>query len=421
MRKTALFIVTEIDSASGICVQNVAKELIENKWNVLILTQNESKSLMENKDGIIWYTVRRHWSTKSVVYYGKVKRFLIQNLKRLQILLLSPLWPLYAPGLSLRMSRVAWNIAYNNQVDVVIPIYNTIDALIAGCYVKKKKKDIQLIPYFLDSLVGGQCASFMKEQVRQKKAVKCEKKIMSFADVAIMMNGAKKKYEELELSLDYLDKVFFLDIPMLSSKVVFEKINKKYRQDEIVFLFVGSMPRNIRSPLACINMFQKLTNPSYRLYFIGTTDYEREITIASGQDNRIRYLGIMSHKEAIEYMLDASFLINLGNKLSYMVPSKIFEYMTMQKPIISVSEIEDDPCIFYLDKYPCSLILHPWKYNAELIEKFVTNYNNISRNYIKCQMMTMCERGGELYSNTPRAFVDVLEERVTDDNKNEYP
>lgn len=413
MGKTILFIVTDIESANGICVQNVAKKLIEKQWDVIILTQDGSETTDHGvMKGLKWETVSRHWSNKQKSCCGKAEWKVKQFFKRVQILLLSPAWPLYAPGLSFRMCKAALSIVKNNHVDAVVPVYNSIDALIAGCYVKKMRKELLLVPYYLDSLIGGQCPSFMTESKRFKKACNVEKKVMEYADFAIMMNSARRKYSMLSSKPEYLKKIIFLDLPMLQMDEGdggAGDVGAKLEPGKLNFLFMGSMPRNIRSPLKLLQIFSEIQNANCRLYLVGMTDYESEIIDAIQKDHRIKYIGPVSHNDARQYMREANFLINLGNTLPYMVPSKIFEYMSMCKPIISVKAITDDPSDEYLKKYPYSLIIDSVQNAAFRIQEFMDYCSRKSKKEIQDEVERLTCKNGDLYRNTPDAFLMTLE------------
>ena len=80
MNKTVLFIVTNIDSANGICVQNVAKKLIEQRCEVIVLTQSGSDTIANGEvQDIKWETVKRHWSNKPKSQCKKIEWFIRQK------------------------------------------------------------------------------------------------------------------------------------------------------------------------------------------------------------------------------------------------------------------------------------------------------------------------------------------------------
>ena len=72
------------------------------------------------------------------------------------------------------------------------------------------------------------------------------------------------------------------------------------------------------------------------------------------------------YEKAIEWLKDAGIIskcYNLsliespfdGNKVDNQVPSKIFDYISLGKPIINVYTSEKDPALEYLKQYPLAL------------------------------------------------------------------
>lgn len=413
MARSVLFIVTNGDSAGGICVQAVAEKLIADGWHVSALTQEGNPAALNKKNGICWYTVPRHWSHRTGAQLSPVGRKIVPVCKRLQILAMSHWWPLYAPGMRRRFEKAALRIAEKEHIDVVVPVYNSIDSMLAGCAVKKKYPETKLVLYFLDSLIGGQCASFMKESVRLKKALKWEAKLMKYADRGIMMESARDKYDALPQKPEYWEKMEFLDIPLLVPREDPQSVatRKRFSPEEKVFLFVGTMPRNIRSPLAFLEAFMGLKDPDYRLYLLGSSEYEREIRAAQEKDSRIRFLGFVPHQEALECIQEADYLVNFGNSLSYMVPSKIFEYMAAKKPIISSQVIDNDPSAAYLRHYPAALVLRSGEGDpGKEIEDFLEKCNENSGEELRETVSRLCQKGQIFYRNTPAAFSACLQE-----------
>ena len=54
---------------------------------------------------------------------------------------------------------------------------------------------------------------------------------------------------------------------------------------------------------------------------------------------------------------EASVLINIGNKSSYQLPSKVVEYVSSGKPILNISQVERDSSMAFLQSYPAVLNL----------------------------------------------------------------
>ena len=60
-------------------------------------------------------------------------------------------------------------------------------------------------------------------------------------------------------------------------------------------------------------------------------------------------------------------LFNISNKIDNQVPSKIFDYFAMGKPILNLQRIENCPAAEYFAKYPLVHNLQEWK-SAEVAE-----------------------------------------------------
>ena len=56
-------------------------------------------------------------------------------------------------------------------------------------------------------------------------------------------------------------------------------------------------------------------------------------------------------KKSSNAICDANAVISVGNSVGHLIPSKIFKYMSLKKPIIHLNFIDADPCLPYLKKY----------------------------------------------------------------------
>lgn len=87
-----------------------------------------------------------------------------------------------------------------------------------------------------------------------------------------------------------------------------------------------------------LEAFQKLPDPSYRLWLCGRGTLLDAIEAACRNDPRITYYGVVSHQEAIALSLQATALINprtsTGEFTKYSFPSKVLEYMNSGRPVI---------------------------------------------------------------------------------------
>lgn len=415
MGKKILFIMLELDSASGICVQNVARELSARGYEIHILTKSPERDPRPyfTEYGALVHAVTAGWLDRIRFRFAKASnppgkmlcRFATLA-ERAKVVLCYPTWPLKDFGFCHRLVKKAKKMMRHEAFDAVIPSYNTVDALIAANEVKKENTSISYIPYMLDAFYGGQTPRLMSEKRKKSKALVWETRLFSRADGIVMMKPARDCYLRDEIAPDYLSRTVFLDLPMLC------KIHPQERseREETVFLFAGSMPRNIRDPQHLLALFQSIGEPNWRLWFVGPSDFESVIDTAAASDPRIRRIGRVSHAEAQRYMADADYLVNIGNTLAYMVPSKIFEYMSFQKPIISTVKVPGDPCVPYLNLYGRALLLNEKDTvtdNAALLRAFV---KETKADAATVPVGELIREGMPLHPNTPAAFADYIQQ-----------
>ena len=124
---------------------------------------------------------------------------------------------------------------------------------------------------------------------------------------------------------------------------------------------------------------------------------------AAEQDERIHILPPVRHSEAVTMMRSADIFLNLGNNNPRMTPSKIFEYMSFGKPIISTAPIADEPSLRYLERYPCSLVINQLQ---DVSEHVIKVQNFILEN--KCSKIDTSTLVNQFYFNTPDAFVACI-------------
>ena len=146
--KTVLFIVTEINSANGICSKAVMNELSSDGYRVLCLS-NEERELPKGhytKDNIDFYTVKPRLVYRLENYLntmgnGMKKKLLAcftMLLNKSKLFLSIPSWPLISLLYSYRIYKKAKDLCKTENVDVIIPVYTKVDALIAAEIIKKK-------------------------------------------------------------------------------------------------------------------------------------------------------------------------------------------------------------------------------------------------------------------------------------------
>ena len=405
-----LFVVEKRNTPNYLCVHKISEACAERGFDVCILSQGyEKEEFCYINEKIKEFSIRPDFTTNIINRTTKTKLEGIGKLLyKFFIFLLTPIWPIRAPLYLKRLTKRVDRIIEEEGIDVVVLAHVSIENLLTA---KKRNEKVIYIGYFLDLLVGGMKLSYMREKTWNKRTISIENQAMKSLDYGIMMDSSRQLYEDTR-RFSYVNKLIFLDLPMLSETS--EKGNERYRgyfpKNHMILLFVGSMANNVRDPHYFLELFTNISNPNARFVIVGRTDYQELIDKYMRKDNRIEYFGRKPYEESLSMMSEADFLINIGNNLQNMVPSKIFEYMSYRKPIISTYKVDNDPCLKPLSKYGLFLAIDERIAVSENINK-VENFidQNMYSQIDEHQFRRLTNKGGALYNNTPRAFADAIE------------
>ena len=402
-------------SANGLCSLNIIRCLKDEGHSVTVLcNQTIGCGRHTIEDNIPIYRVKQRLYLRlkeySEVYanaeptLSRIVACFAHIINKLQLMLFAPFWPIISPKVNKRFARMAKELQKRNNYNVVISVYTPIEALLAGYELKKEHPQVKFIPYFLDSLSGGYGPKLFSEKKTLKRGLKIEAKVYDIADAIILMKSSEG--HQKEHNGQYVKKMKFLDIPMFV-KPKNDKLSStiKYNSEQYKLLFVGSISRNIRNPETLINALCHLDREDIVCEFVGNIDcMEDFVPLKAKMGEKLIFSAFMDHDKLAEKISAAHILINIGNRLPTMVPSKIFEYMSYSKPIISTYDIENEPSVEYLRVYPAALLLSglasPVE-NASLISQFIQNIDNVKVDYDALEK--------QFYLNTPKAFREIID------------
>ncbi len=406
-----LFLVTELHSANGICTKLVMDTLAQ-EHEVYCITNREYGQKDHFQIGEVSYqTVRprlvyrmESYMTNGAPSLAVRKKVAVAHkfINKGKLLMTVYSWPLISKSFANRLYLVAEKLCREKQIDCVIPVYTQIDTLIAANRLKKQYGHIRYVPYFLDALSGGYGPRYFSQDWIRNRGLQWERKLLVRADHIIMMESSREHHACYSVAEPYYGKMHFLDLPLLQD--VPAPCGQKPLLDEhrINLVYVGTLPGGIRSPEFLLQVFRHLEGEEWAFTFVGSTDC-LPLNEAARSDVRIRVVGRCDHDTALQYLAQADVLINIGNTNPNMTPSKIFEYMSFGKPIVSTQAVEQEPSRRYLERYPKALILDESMSAEEAAMKI--------REFVRsCQGQTIdVEQVRQMfYANTPDAMVAFL-------------
>lgn len=116
-------------------------------------------------------------------------------------------------------------------------------------------------------------------------------------------------------------------------------VDEQQHDEEITTYMYAGLLEPVTGVDMLLKAFSQTCNPAIRLKISGKGSFENTIWDAAKQDDRIIYLGCMPYEEYLSHLRQADVLVNPRNmnlpENQNNFPSKIMEYLTTGKPIIS--------------------------------------------------------------------------------------
>lgn len=264
-------------------------------------------------------------------------------------------------------------ILSKESFDVVIPMSGVYTAAIASIIVCKRH-NIKMGLYQVDPCSTNQVFSLSTYDER----LKFEKEIYDFAKFVITTPII---YEEMKgiAFKEQQNKVWTMEFPNVVIR------NKDLRKEltlskTIKCLFTGMIAPIARDPKFTVRLFSNVIDQNIKFELIGVNKDELSRYVGADIPSNIICRGRMSLNEAQKEIRDADILVNIGNKLTNQVPSKLFEYIASGKPIVNVCANRSCPSIPYMNRYPYALNLLQTSDEEEIksqvakLEKFIHEY-----------------------------------------------
>ena len=127
------------------------------------------------------------------------------------------------------------------------------------------------------------------------------------------------------------------------------------------------------------------------------------------RNGNIHFLGEINHDDVPNYVESADILLNIGNSIPGMLPSKVFEYMSYRKPILSTIKHSEDLSVSYLEKYGAVYIVDENKPIDVSVEETLEYFNQVMKGEFDINISELINKDGALYLNTPQCFCEKIE------------
>ena len=189
-----------------------------------------------------------------------------------------------------------------------------------------------------------------------------ENKIFRKAEsVSVTTKATLEKYRSLfpesATKISIIPQLMSLDMKPTIKGEVFPKDGK------IRLVFAGRLYSEIRKPDFILRLFKHLLNTHLsdrlELHFFGNINdcqgYFEPYKILI--DKKIFCHGIANRDRVLQAMQEADVLVNIANESPYELPSKVVEYVSLGKPVLNLSKIDNDSSTEFFKVYPGTLCL----------------------------------------------------------------
>ncbi|XNS81285.1 glycosyltransferase [Vibrio cyclitrophicus] len=180
-----------------------------------------------------------------------------------------------------------------------------------------------------------------------------EKKYLSCSDLVLTSSKSNlvnlsTKYQDLNIINNYFGYVKETDV----------KCNKRKR-NKIRIAYAGSMLKKVQDPSYLIDIFTLMSQrENFEVYFIGDTSKNKELVNKSKMFENVYFLDHMSHPEYLDFMMnniDIGFLSLSKDYYGACVPSKLYEYINLIKPMVAILPEGDAKDIINSNHYGLAL------------------------------------------------------------------
>ncbi|MCU4930502.1 transporter [Bacillus cereus] len=371
-------------------VKGIVSSLIKDGYHVdLVLPQNAMYQEIGNKNsnnitlhqvkpGILLHKEKNRWDVNRNILNNSHSNLLTKGLKKLYDVLI---WPDRTIEWAINAYRyVKKNKLHSNSM-AMVTVGLPVSTHITGHLLKK---DVPHLKWIADY---GDPFSYNPDREIRKYDRFLESRMLNNVDsIVIPTESAIDCYTNLGVNKSQIHV-----IPQLFEEEQGES-NYEVDKDKFNIMYAGSFYRGIRSPVEFIHALSLASkrNKQIEFHYFGNVTALEEFLNMEGLDKEklpIKINDFKSRSEILNIMREMDLLINLNNKSTSQIPSKIIDYLYANKRILNIgnnlNELFDN-VDNEKEKIADRLVeisLNPLEFNYDQLKKFYS-YNLNSTKYL---------------------------------------
>ncbi len=368
--------------ANGICIKNVVNVLKERGIKAYIISESKKNGLLARNNKEVIYGIKKPWlKEKQTKYKSKIVLNLLRIIHGMYSVFL---YPNVSPLRSRKVYNMAISLLNNQHIDDVLCVYRPYESLKCGIKIKKKINNKRVIGYHLDLLSDNNTHNKLIETYKRYRGKEAFKKEIQLFDSILLPNSVKNTIGHLKNS-----KIRYVDFPLSVKEKPIESNGYRFNSKYINIVYIGSIDgvnREIVSIARLIDLYNSTSKRKIMLSVWGNVQGATRQIIH--RCKYIRYMGVIENRYTTYLLSQADFTLNLSNINTYnMIPSKIFELISVGKPIINIVENRNDKALNYFNEvdYCISIVNEGKNDNSSFIKfrDFINTYFNYRARYPK--------------------------------------
>ena len=343
-------------TANGICVEEIAQELLKRGNEIHVLCfKHEKESENEMIEGISVHRIKMDWVNRLRFAYEKklqgkkqkIVRQIMIALNRLEAVVFLHWYPLRSPLFCYRYTKQMEKLQKLYHYDIIISSYSPFEAAYA-LYKMNQKYKVKKCLYTLDSFTNyNKKRFFLSPQYQDKKGWEWEKKIYEKCDLVLNLKCHEKHHEKERYQI-FADKMKIVDIPHM---IQYERKNSHHQSKKIQMLYAGNFYKDIADDIFKI-LHSFINQDRIELSIYGkNTPTQLQAYCNKEIIEKINFGGFVDRDVILEEESKADVLLSLGCPETDNISSKIFEYMSFGGKVLHIFKGKNDPNVVYFEKY----------------------------------------------------------------------